>query len=688
MRRSRSSLPALLFAFLVAGRLLAASALLHHPHDVVIDVDLPPNFPDDPTVFVSSPGTMDLFLKSRNYGLSWVNARRGMRGAEVLEFEPASDWESSGTGYAALGSGGIQQTRDGGRTWEDPLLRGYVSRLALAPIHEGGQTLFFGGWTRLRRSDDGGLTSRDVGVGTFLADIESIALPRSYHQESIVAVGTRDGKLHLSRDGGATWTSSTLEGVPKRIAFSPRFPADRTIWVATHGAGVLRSSDAGVTFSRASRGLRDPDINDVVPASNPECLHVFAATRDDGVFRSEDGGDTWELLPLRVPKSDQTDDHHRKLAVSPRYPEDPRIYCATFEGLYFSFDGGKTWTESNLDPTRIGRRIEVSPRFAEDGTAYAVTYGNPVLRSRDRGDTWQMISGGFMGLSSYSLAISPTFDREGLILFGVAEGMRRSTDGGETWTRIRLEPVHVEKRYWPYEIRKIVFSPDFAKDRTVFAACTGGIYKSTDAGETWNGIPPPGPWLRRVTMSPNWTQDRTLFAAGLSIFRSTDDGATWSRPVGRVPRRRLRAGLPDVRRGLRHRRPRRIPPLDEPRGDLEGRDGRAGRIRPNEPEALPHLWEGRNHVRRDERGRDLRLERPRRHLEPLDGAREPRRHLLPDRLLARLREGRHGLRRHLRGDLQDDGRGQDLETRHGDGVLRRQPRPLAGTRGVEPPGLP
>ncbi len=513
------------------GEVTPGALALHHPHDVVTDVALAPNFATSGTVFVSSSGSMNLFLVSDNGGYSWQNRRAGLRGGTTWKFVPASDWRRSSTGYAVVGGAGLQRTRDAGATWESPLSDEYLTELALAPVGaDGAQTLFCAGRAALWRSDSGGESMRRLSLAG-KGEVTCIAVSAGFAADGVVVVGTSDARVHYSSDGGETWRVRLLAGVPQDIAVAKGWRANHHVWVATHGAGVLRSTSSGFHYAPVT-GIDDSDVNAVaVAATYPRCTELFAATRDAGVFRSPDGGESWTQTGLAVAKTHQTDNHYTSVVLSPQYQSDATVFCGTFEGLFFSRDGGEHWTEANLNPTRIGRAVEVSPRFVQDGVVFATTYGTSLLVSEDRGESWQVRTSNFDGLSTYCVRPSPEFGADQMVMCGVAWGIRRSTDGGRSWTTIDLQPHSAESAYRPYEVRDIAYSPDFVSDRTVVAVSAGGIYQSEDAGMTWTGRPPVTDWQRSLALSPAWTTDRTLFVGGGTLSRSTDGGRTWSGPL-------------------------------------------------------------------------------------------------------------------------------------------------------------
>ncbi|MGH2598534.1 MAG: WD40/YVTN/BNR-like repeat-containing protein, partial [Dehalococcoidia bacterium] len=180
----------------------------------------------------------------------------------------------------------------------------------------------------------------------------------------------------------------------------------------SHGDGVYRSTDAGRTW--AHRGLADTrHIARVrVHPHDPDTVfvaalgHAFGPNEERGVFRSRDGGATWEKVLYRDDKSGAID-----LSIDPANPR--VLYAALWEtirrpwelvsggpgsGLYKSTDGGDTWTELTDNPGlpkgskgRIG--VAVSP--ARSGRVWALVEHaekGGLYRSDDGGATWELIS--------------------------------------------------------------------------------------------------------------------------------------------------------------------------------------------------------------------------------------------------------------------------------------------------------
>ena len=155
----------------------------------------------------------------------------------------------------------------------------------------------------------------------------------------------------------------------------------------------------------------------------------------------------------------------------------------------------------------------------------------------------------FSDAKPHAMAFSPHFASDRLALYGSSNkeqalGIWRTTDGGETWEK-SSEGIPEKKQIFVYEIH---FSPDYDNDLTIYISvnkqkvtlreANGALYRSTDAGQTWeeielSGFPMmgvrPSQSLLGFDFSPNYAQDHTLFAveATKSVFRSTDGGSIW-----------------------------------------------------------------------------------------------------------------------------------------------------------------
>ena len=127
------------------------------------------------------------------------------------------------------------------------------------------------------------------------------------------------------------------------------------------------------------------------------------------------------------------------------------------------------------------------------------------------------------------LAASPDFAADRTVYAARATGLYRSIDGGASW-----QPAYDSLSLQSDLVTSTVaVSPDFVRDRTVFAGCSGGIVCSYDAGQTWHVItlPTPPSIVSGLAFSPNYAGDGIAFLGTMEdgVYRSADCGQNWAR---------------------------------------------------------------------------------------------------------------------------------------------------------------
>jgi photosystem II stability/assembly factor-like uncharacterized protein len=288
-------------------------------------------------------------------------------------------------------------------------------------------------------------------------------------------------------------------------------------------------------------------------SSQPETFYI--GTADGGVWKTIDAGRTWTSLFDHQPAASIG-----SLAIA---PSDPNvIYVGTGQittrwditsgnGVYRSGDGGKTWEARGLADSRHIGRVLVDPRNADTvlvaalGHLFGPNSERGVFRSTDGGAHWQRTlyvddkTGGVDLASDPStpyIVFASTWQYRGypwLSYFipntGPGSGIFRSADGGKTWTRLTGHGL-----------------PDGPLGRIGLAAAQGngggrvyatidggpapGVYRSDDSGATWQQVNKTaslaGAYFASLTVDPK--RPDTVYFMGQSIRRSTDGGKTVS----------------------------------------------------------------------------------------------------------------------------------------------------------------
>jgi len=266
------------------------------------------------------------------------------------------------TGYYPPLPAGVARSQDGGATWQQVWSETLAGTVAVSPDYDQDETVFASLGvvsaslnTRLIISHDGGETWSGGGQGLCPEPyiVNLVASPGFARDHTLLTGAWGESSLFISQDGGLTWRAIFPPGGPYcgnspfgsiDPQFSPDFPEDPTIYMATTGGGLYASYDAGLSWimlapntsynlvvrrapetdtpTRRASGQASPDLPDDVhqvflplaavqgsgPPYRPHTLFMEAdfspSANDDAHYRSDDGGRTWQCMnfPLVRPQ--------------------------------------------------------------------------------------------------------------------------------------------------------------------------------------------------------------------------------------------------------------------------------------------------------------------------------------------------------------------------------------------------
>ncbi|MFQ5689858.1 MAG: glycosyl hydrolase [Gemmatimonadota bacterium] len=321
-----------------------------------------------------------------------------------------------------------------------------------------------------------------------------------------------------------------------------------TYYFGGAGGGVWKTEDAGVTWRNVSDGffhtasvgaiaVAGSDPNVVYAGMGESAVRGVTTSHGDGVYRSTDAGATWTHVGLEATRAIS------RIRVDPRDPD--RVYVAAQgapfgpseqRGVYRSLDGGRTWervlyvnpttgaSDLSLDPTNP--RILYAALWDHQRKPWVIRSGGPgsgLYRSTDGGDTWKKLEKGLPELmGKTSVDVSPADpSRVWAIVEAEEGGLFRSDDGGATWKRLNSKRV-LRARAWYYT--EVFADPT---DRETVYVLNAPILRSVDGGRTFVEVPDPHGDNHDLWINPN--DDRVLIDAndgGANI--SFNRGETWS----------------------------------------------------------------------------------------------------------------------------------------------------------------
>jgi photosystem II stability/assembly factor-like uncharacterized protein len=344
--------------------------------------------------------------------------------------------------------------------------------------------------------------------------------------------GTLDGQLYTSSDAGKSWQLLYNFGRPKlfvdHIIVDPRNP--RTIYVAAHRhkepGGFFKSTDGGNSF-RESQQLKNEAIHSLAQSSsNPDTL---IAGTFNGIFRSDDAGESWQQLPTQ---STPNLVHVESLAIDPRTTN--IIYAGTWYLPYKSSDGGQTWKSIKtgiIDDSDIFA-IDIDPRDPNHIIASACS---GIYESKSGGESWKKVQG-IPSQSRRTRAILQHPSIPGIVFAGTTEGFWRSEKGGDSdsWMVTTSRQL---------EINSIAVHPS-RPDIVYIGTNNYGVMVSNDGGKSF--VPTNGGFSGRFANAiladrdtPNRIYASTINTAtgGGFFFVSNDNGETWRPSMRSMPAR-------------------------------------------------------------------------------------------------------------------------------------------------------
>jgi photosystem II stability/assembly factor-like uncharacterized protein len=292
-------------------------------------------------------------------------------------------------------------------------------------------------------------------------------------------------------------------------------PGNRnTLLAGARDSLLFRSDDAGSSWRLLPFPAGTPGTFDALIIDPSSSGHFYAGLDagdfpDSGVYESRDGGEHWQpLAGLRGSRIES-------MALS---PANPRVLAAgTSKGVYLSVDAGESWQRIS---SQGNPEMQDITALAFDPTSSTTIYaGTPHLpwKTPDGGAHWQPIATGLIDDSDiFSIRVDPK--RPQLVFASACSGIYRSENGGELWTKLRGIPGTHRRTH--------IIAPDPRDSGTIFAGTTLGLFKSPDGGRSW---------LHLNTEQVNWMvfdpQDpRVLYLATeyAGILKSADSGQTFA----------------------------------------------------------------------------------------------------------------------------------------------------------------
>ncbi len=348
-----------------------------------------------------------------------------------------------------------------------------------------------------------GLKFRSIGPALTAGRISDFAVNPEKNFEYYVAVSS--GGVWKTTNNGTTYTPIFDKEGSYSIGCVTLDPSNPNIvWVGTgennnqrsvaYGDGIYKSIDGGKSWEHLGLKQSEHIGKIIVHPDNSDIVWVAAigplwnSGGDRGLYKTTDGGKTWNKT-LEIDKYTGVTD----LVIDPRNPD--VLYASAFQrarhvftylgggpgsGIYKSVDGGDSWVKSqkglpDVDLGRIG--LAISP--ADPEFIYAIVEAaqgkSGFYKSVNRGASWEKQSSYVTSGNYYQEIVADPVDPD--IIYGMDTWMHISVDGGKSFKVLGEDTKHVDNHcLW--------INPD--NNKHLLAGCDGGIYETWDRGKTWS----------------------------------------------------------------------------------------------------------------------------------------------------------------------------------------------------------
>jgi photosystem II stability/assembly factor-like uncharacterized protein len=365
------------------------------------------------------------------------------------------------------------------------------------------------------KSTDGGRNWFSVNHGLTNRYVYSLAI--NPQDTSMIYAGTYRGQVYKTNDGGNSWEWSgngmQADAIVYSIAIDPFAPD--ILYAATRGDStnghnpwngvVYRSLDGGLSWMPSLFDVGGTNIQDwaysviVNPNKHDQ---VFAASHENGPYRSNNSGDTWNNIDNGI-----DDRSGRALVISPQPQYSTILYHGVwhFASVYKTTNSGDLWKGASRSiPNVMVYNMAIDP-FSVD-TVYVASFSDGILKTIDGADYW--LYAGLFTNKIYSIAVNPSLTNN--LLTGTAgDGIYRSADSSNSWQ-------HSNTGIDNALVTSLVHSLPDAK-KLYASVYGGGVYQSENRGQTWQEL--------NTGLSDKWVHYLILDPANSErLYALTDTG--------------------------------------------------------------------------------------------------------------------------------------------------------------------
>jgi photosystem II stability/assembly factor-like uncharacterized protein len=438
-------------------------------------------------------------------GVVYANGYRSFNGGTTFSqftiaqgiFSYSYAFNSSSHVFAGTNNG-VYRSNDNGQTWTN--ISSDLPQLSFNNIiYENESSILISSRNAgVFKSTNSGASWFQINNGLTDTDIFEL-----YLKEGKYFAGTATGKLFVSDNSGAGW--SLVDDMSDAGRINSIYCEGNTIILGTYFKGIAFSSDNGSSWEERNHNLFIPSLNDLAFGTN----EIFIAS-EYGIFYSGNNGNTWARKNNGLPSTGITSVYRSSSG---------NIFCGVRNsGIYISSDNGDSWNASNngLDLNGVFNYIKEAGGFLFTLKSGTFTLENAILyRSSDNGSSWQniFVADGFF-------LENLTIDSQGKLFIGGLDPsfqpiLHIGSGFGNSWTEIN------------YPATQFQFHNLTSAGTDLYMTGAYNVMKSTNSGIDWiplNG----GNWQNSQIGRMNVNSRGDIFAAVAGgIYLSTNDGESW-----------------------------------------------------------------------------------------------------------------------------------------------------------------
>jgi photosystem II stability/assembly factor-like uncharacterized protein len=302
------------------------------------------------------------------------------------------------------------------------------------------------------------------------------------------------GGIAYSPDGGKSWQKAEIQEAVDSVlalAVSSHFARNKIVLAATLENGMLRSNDGGEHWYSITSGLENLETTALTWTDDS---NVLVGTTN-GIYHSSDSGHSWLITQ---------GSRGYEVGALTSMPNGTALAALESGGLLSSSDNGITWSELEDMPADIaGSAFSVT----EEGTLLWGTIGNGILRSTDSGRNWQQV---------HESTVLSFAANENTLYAGHSDGLSVSVDDGITWISLPHPPIH--------DLRQILVMDG----QPLLIGAYAGLQRYYSKKQAWTPLPTPATPLSTIE---HVTEDILVASSLEGLAHSADGGQTWQTVV-------------------------------------------------------------------------------------------------------------------------------------------------------------